>query len=35
VAAASLLAAGGLVAEEEQVLDPKAEVTLTIWRREP
>ena len=33
VPAVSVLMAGGLVAEEEMVLDPKAEVTLTIWRR--
>jgi hypothetical protein len=33
VPAASILAAGGLVADEGQVLDPDAEVTLTVWTR--
>ncbi len=34
VPAAAILAAGGLVADGEAMLDPEAEVTLTIWRRE-
>ena len=33
VPAESILLAGGLVADGETLLDPEAEVTLTIWRR--
>lgn len=32
VPAESILLAGGLMADEEMLLDPEAEVTLTIWR---
>jgi hypothetical protein len=33
VPATSILAGGGLVAGPEEMLDPAADVTLTIWRR--
>ncbi len=33
VPAELILAAGGLVASQETLLDPQAEVTLTLWNR--